>query len=124
MSHFRCAESTGLRRTSVPDALPVDLYLPGHDRGFESHEMVRIVRRYLHDTDDIKAVCRLLRRAERELQHHTGRTLMDCVDTTLAKHMNRSPHHRQRTALWKQLNDARVSEMRALALARQKEHPL
>ncbi len=120
------AFNLGLRRTAVPDSPPIDLYLPGHDRGYESQEMVRIVREYLGAPrgDDLREVCRMLQRAEQELRRHTGRALMDCVGVTLTKHAQRSPDARGRTALWREINGARVREMRALALARQRLHPL
>jgi len=95
------AFNLGVRRTSHPLNPPLDLWLPGHDRAYESARLYHIAENYVRSRfpDPVASspvlvpsrshypldprVARLVFVVERHLAKHSHRTLAACVTRTL-----------------------------------------
>jgi Poly A polymerase regulatory subunit len=122
------AFNLGLRRVGVPQAPAMDLYLMGHDRGFESQEILRIARTYLGHAvhlapkgEELIRACALIRDVEKHLVANTRRTLMECVKLTLEKKFKSKP---KKVRLWMQMQSVNLRDMTALSAARARIHTL
>ena len=102
------AFNLGVRRTSHPLNPPLDLWLPGHDRAYESAQLYRIVENYVNVRSSSNSgrppeepsspssahhhldprVARLIFVIERHLAKHSHRTLAGCVIRTLEDYHN------------------------------------
>ena len=131
------------RRLSMPSAPPVDMYLPGFDRGYESIAALRIAEAYASyaAAEDIeteekdnnknqnsnnnihgvtRVAVRILAKMLLDLREVTRVDLTHCVSRTLSKYIRKAKHgnlpdyQMRRLHLWKRLVDRQEEEMVAI----------